>query len=104
MKHILLRFINGYFIIGLSFGFINQLSWIYSIFTTSYHRFDDVFNLVGFFLFIWSLFIHIILEPIVRSIFWLPSILSLLSPEVDTTFVQWLVPGFYDFLISSQSN
>ncbi len=102
MKNLFTKTLYTYFSIGLFFGAINQFSWVYSSFATLYYEFSLVFSFAGIFVYAWSVFVHITFEPIIRAIFWLPSILSLLSPDINISFGQWIAPGFYQLLLSAE--
>lgn len=86
--------------IGLVFGALLELSWSWSLLVTLFTEFDVWFSISGFIGLVFSIFMNLIIAPILRTIFWLPSVLTLLSPEVHISFTQWVFPGFFDALIS----
>jgi len=63
-------------------------------------EYDIIFSFEGFVPFGFSIFANLVMSPIIRAIVWLPSLISLLNPEIPVTFLQWLVPGFFEHLIS----
>lgn len=98
MKQFLIKILNSYLYIGAFFAIINQLSWLYSSFATIYHQFSAVFSWNGIMSYGTSLIIRLTWEPALRLILWLPSLLSLLNPDISISFMQWLAPGFYELL------
>lgn len=100
MKAIGIKILNGYLIIGILFAFLLELSWSWSLLVTLFTQFDVWFSFGGFVGLIISVAVNMILEPIIRALFWLPSVLSLSSPDALIGFWQWMLPGFYDPIIS----
>lgn len=101
MKLIAINIIKAYLGIGLLFAFILEFSWTWSLFVTLFTEVDAWFSIAGLISLSMSILFNLILEPLLRTLFWLPSLLSLLSPDVSTGFMQWAFPGFYDTLIST---
>lgn len=101
MKKMLLKALIIYLQIGSFFSTILAISWSWSFFATIIEEHEIVFSLAGFIAFAFSIGVNLILAPLLRIFLWLPSMLSLLSPDVPVTFMQWLAPGFFDHLISS---
>ena len=101
MKEFFMKIAIGYLYIGLFWAFFLELSWTWSFFATIFTEFDLVFSFAGFMTFGFSFFVHMFIEPIIRALLWLPSILSLLSPDIPVGFIQWAVPGFFEHLVSN---
>lgn len=93
--------VMGYFGIGVLFALLLEFSWSWSLIVTIFTQFDVCFSVGGFIGLLISIAVNIILEPMIRAIVWLPSILSILSPDSSIGFMQWIFPGFYEPLISA---
>lgn len=95
-----MKILNGYLIIGILFAFLIELSWSWSLLVTLFTQFNVWFSFSGFVGLMISVAVNMILEPIIRALFWLPFMLSLFSPDTPIGFWQWMLPGFYDPIIS----
>lgn len=100
MKAFLAKIATFYMFAGVFFSTMLTISWFWSLGVTLFTQFDAWFSLAGFFGLGASVMINMVVEPIIRALFWLPSMLSLLSPDTPIGFWQWMFPGFYDPLIS----
>lgn len=90
----------GYLSIGAVFAILLELSWSWSLITTLFTEIEVWFSVSGFIGLSFSILVHMIFEPLVRALFWLPSMLSLLSPESHGGFLEWTFAGFYQHMIS----
>jgi hypothetical protein len=99
VKALFMKILTGYLIVGAFFAFLLEISWSWSLVVTLFTQFDAYSSFAGFGALLLSMFVHLFIDPILVIIFWLPSLLTALSPD-QVGIMQIIFPGFYDPLIS----
>ena len=94
MKKILTPILIGYFGIGSLLSIPMSLSYVYAQWFVLIEMGWSVFSFTGLIFLIMTAF-FIVVYPMIRSIFWLPSLIMWFNDPSGYSFMKWLAPGFY---------
>ena len=94
MKKIFSNLLLAYFVIGFWFTIPMSISYIYAEWFVLIDLGWSIFSLSG----IKTMFLIgflIFINPLIRGIFWLPSLIMWFNSPESYSFWMWLAPGFY---------
>ena len=83
-----------YFAIGSLLSFPMAISYIYAQWFVVIDMGWSIFSFAGLGLIMFTGYL-IVITPMIRAIFWLPSLVMWLIEPGGYSFLRWIAPGFY---------